>query len=118
MLISEESWKSLVKLKTTHHALMFFNSITGSKSSKYKELRMSGYLSSQYDNDALETAKFIAKLQSHMVEIVKANFPQHYKPNLLCNLCLLSECNQSHLLNLKKLLGNWKQSFNYLYPSV
>ena len=41
-----------------------------------------------------------------MVETVKANFPQHYKPNLLCNLCFLSECNQSHLLNCTKLLGS------------
>ena len=64
---------------------------------------MSGYLSSHYENVPIVTAKFIAKLQSHMVETVKANFSQHYKPNMLCNLCFLSECNQSQLLNCTKL---------------
>ena len=67
---------------------------------------MSGYLSSHYETIPLVIARFIAKLQSHMVETVKSNFPQYYKPNLLCNLCLLSECNQSHLLNGPKLLGS------------
>ena len=105
-LIKEDSWKSLVKSKSTHYALKYLNSITGSKSRKYSELRMSGYLTSEYEDVPLETAKFILKIQSHMVETVKYNFQNYYKPNLLCNLCLLSECNQSHLLNCPKLLGS------------
>ena len=64
------------------------------KSLKKKRVkRMFGYLSSNY-----ETAKFIAQLQSHMVETVKGNFPQHYKPNFMCNLCFG--------VNRSKLLGS------------
>ena len=56
----------------------------------------------------METAKFIAKTQSHMIETVKTNFQSYYKPNLLCNACLISECNQPHLLYCKKLIGSNK----------
>ena len=41
-----------------------------------------------------------------MIEIVKSNFQRFYKPNLTCNLCLVSECNQPHLLYCQKLLGS------------
>ena len=95
-----------MKTKTTDIALKYLNSITGSKSRKYQELRMSNYLCSQNEYVPVETAKFIAKIQSHMVETVKYNFQEYYKPNLLCNLCFLSECNQSHLLYCSKLIGS------------
>ena len=41
-----------------------------------------------------------------MVETVKTNFKEKYKPNFLCNLCKLHECNQSHLLYCEKLIGS------------
>ena len=102
----EESWKSLVKSKTTSFPLKYLNSIVGSKSQRYQELKLSLYLSSQNENIPVETAKFIAKTQSHMIETVKTNFQSYYKPNLLCNACLISECNQPHLLYCKKLIGS------------
>ena len=52
----------------------------------------------------METAKFIAKIQSHMLETVKKNFPGFYKPNLLFNSCSISECNQSHLIYCKNFI--------------
>ena len=54
----------------------------------------------------METAKFIAKTQSHMIETVKTNYPGFYKPNLIYNACLTSECNQPHLLYCQKLIGS------------
>lgn len=67
---------------------------------------MSRFLTAQHENIPIETAKFIAKVQSHMVETVKNNFKEFYKPNLLCNSCFISECNQSHLLYCPKLVGS------------
>ena len=45
---------------------------------------MSPYLCTN-DEMPIETAKFLAKAQSHMIEDVKMNFQQEYKPNLLFN---------------------------------
>ena len=67
---------------------------------------MSKYLISQNEDMQVETTKFIAKAQSHMTETVKTNFPEYYKPNFICTICLLSESNQPHLLHCKKLLGS------------
>ena len=67
---------------------------------------MSYYLISQNEDMQVETAKFIAKAQSHMIETVKTNFSEYYKPNFVCNICLISESNQPHLLYCKKLLGS------------
>ena len=47
---------------------------------------MSHYLCS-YDEMPLETAKFLAKAQSYMIKMMKMNFQQEYKPNLVCNAC-------------------------------
>ena len=41
-----------------------------------------------------------------MIETVKMNFKETYKPDLVCKSCSLSECNQSHLLNCSKLIGS------------
>ena len=41
-----------------------------------------------------------------MIETVKYNFQEYYRPNLFCNLCLLTECHQSHLLFCPKLVGS------------
>ena len=98
-LIKEENWKSLVKSKSTVCALKFLNSTVASKSKKYLELKISYFLSSNCENIPVETAKFIAKTQSHMIETIKTNFQVYYKPNLICNAGLISECKQSHLLN-------------------
>ena len=46
----------------------------------------------------VNTACFIAKTQTYMIEIVKCNFKEKYRPNLICNSCMISECNQEHLL--------------------
>ena len=54
----------------------------------------------------IETAKFIAKVQTHMVESVKTNFPSNHKPDLVCNSCRISECSQSHLLYCPELIGS------------
>ena len=102
----EEIWKSMVKTKTTESALRYLNSNIGSKSRKYEQLKMSNYLISQNKDMQIETAKFIAKAQSHMIETIKTNFPEYYKPNFICNICLISESNQPHLLHCKTLLGS------------
>ena len=54
----------------------------------------------------IESAKFVAKIQCHMVETIKSNFKQEYLPNLICNSCGRSECNQSHLLYCEALIGS------------
>ena len=72
-LIKEENWKSLVKSKSTVCALKFLNSTVASKSKKYLELKISYFLSSNCENIPVETAKFIAKTQSHMIENIKTN---------------------------------------------
>ena len=66
---------------------------------------MSSFLSSQSEVP-IETAKFIAKIQTHMVETVRMNFEGFYKPNLICKSCKISQCSQSHLLYCKKLIGS------------
>ena len=78
---------SQINSKTTAFALKYLNSIEGSKSQKYQKLKLSKYLSSQNENIPVETAKLIAKTQSHMIQTVKTNIQSYYKPNLLCNAC-------------------------------
>ena len=95
-----------VKTKISEVALKYLNSITGSKSRKYEVSKMSKYLTSLNENFPIETAKFIAQIQTHMVETLKPNFSAFYKPNLICNSCFLSKCNQSHLLYCPKLIGS------------
>ena len=67
---------------------------------------MAPYLcpSNQYLN--IKTASFIAKIQTYMIENIKCNFKKYYEPSLICNSCLLNECNQEHLLDCKKLIGS------------
>ena len=102
----------MIKAKATENALLFLNSSIGSKSQAYKELKLSFYLSSQSEVP-IETAKFIAKVQSHMIESIKMNFQSHYKPNLVCNSCKISQCDQSHLLYCSKLIGS-NQLISYI----
>ena len=73
----------------------------------------------------IETAKFIAKAQSHKIETLKTNFPKYYKPNFIFYICLISESNQAHLLHCKKLLEsnqlvayipNYEDIFDYDNP--
>ena len=66
---------------------------------------MSPYLSADNEGISLRAAFFIAKTQTHMIENVKSNFREYYKPNLLCNSCNVSECDQKHLLECSELLG-------------
>ena len=60
-VINEDSWKSLVKTKTTDIALKYLNSITGSKSRKYQELGMSNYLCSQMNMFQLKLQNLLQK---------------------------------------------------------
>ena len=102
----EDAWKTFIKQKSTTFTINYLNSKVGSKSKIYKELKMSKFLSAQNEDTPIETAKFIAKTQCHMIETVKMNFKETYKPDLVCKSCSLSECNQSHLLNCSKLIGS------------
>ena len=87
------------------NALSYLNSNLGRKSQTHTELKMSCFLCPN-DYLTLDTAKFIAKVQCHMVETIKSNFKQEYLPNLICNSCGQNECNQSHLLYCKALIGS------------
>ena len=98
-------WKEEVKRITIKIALDYLNSNVGSKSRKYSKLEMSPYLCPN-DQMPIETAKFLAKAQSHMIENIKMNYQQEYKPNLVCNACKKSECNQAHLLICPALIGS------------
>ena len=40
-----------------------------------------------------------------MIENIKNNFKELYKPNLLCDYCKISECDQKHLLECSELIG-------------
>ena len=75
-----------MKRKTIESALRYLNLNVGSKSQEYQQLKMSNYLSSQNEDMPVETAKFIAKAQSHMIENVKTNFPEYNKPNFMWHL--------------------------------
>ena len=67
---------------------------------------MAPFLTSSNEDFELKTATFIAKIQTHMIEHIKSNFKEQYKPNLLCNSCNLSECTQKHLLECSALIGS------------
>ena len=102
---SISAWKEKVKTQTHIHALLYLNSNLGSKSQEHKELKISSFLCPN-EYLTIDTAKYIAKIQCHMVETVKANFKQEYLPNLICNSCGRNECNQSHLLYCEALIGS------------
>ena len=104
--ISETDWKQLIKNKTVQITLRFLNSNQGSKSRQYNELKMAPYLSPNDEYIDFKTASFIAKTQTYMVENIKCNYKEKFKPNLTCKSCLISECNQKHLLYCSKLLGS------------
>ena len=42
----------------------------------------------------MKTASFIAKAQKHMIENIKCNSKQQYKPYLSCKSCHISKCNK------------------------
>ena len=67
---------------------------------------MSLILCSENHDIPIETAKFIAKVQAHMVETINMNFQSNFKPNFCCDLCTMSECNQDHLMYCTKLIGS------------
>ena len=106
--IPKETWKLTIKTKTSELALALLNSNQGSKSQKKEAFEMSPYLKSNNEDVSVITASFIAKIQTHMIENVKHNFKEHYKPNLICDSCKLSECDQKHLLECSQLIGKNK----------
>ena len=87
----EESWKSFVKRKSTENAIDYLNLNQGSKSQKSESLILSTFLSSDNNKFSLQTSSFIAKIQTHMIENIKCNFKEYYKPNLVCNSLNLYE---------------------------
>ena len=103
--ISISQWKEKVKVAATKSSLSYLNSKVGSKSRAYNELNMAKYLCPN-DHTSIETAKFKAKTQCHMIETIKANFKHDYESNLNWNSCKLSECNQSHLIYCNALIGS------------
>jgi hypothetical protein len=104
--IPEEKWKHLVKTKSIENALIDLNSNQGSMSHQKTELVISPYLTSITEDFCIKTASFNAKTQSYMIENVKCNYKEQYMPNLICNSCRLSECNQMHLLQCSSLIGS------------
>ena len=98
-------WKEKIKIQSIKNSLSFLNSKLGSKSQSYSELKMSKYLCPN-EHFSIETAKFIAKAQCHMIETIKMNFKHEYEPNFICNSCRNSECNQSHLIYCNALIGS------------
>ena len=95
-----------VKGKPTENALKYLNSNQGSKSQKRNSLQMAPYLTSDENKFALKSSSFIATFQTHMIENIKCNFKERYKPNLVYNSSNLIECNQKHLLECLKLIGS------------
>ena len=66
---------------------------------------MSSFLCS-HDDFSIDTVKFIAKAQCHMIETIKMNFQQGHKEDHICDSCRFKVCNQSHLLDCKALIGS------------
>ena len=98
-------WKENIKIKTHNIATKYLNSNIGSKSRKYTKIEMAPYLC--HNNEMpIETGKFVAKAQSHMIENIKTNFKQDNKQDQICNSCEKSECNQPHLLYCEALIGS------------
>ena len=87
-LFKEDSWKSLIKHKSIEYILKYLNSKVGTKSKHYEKLKISNFLSSHSEETPIETAQFIAKVQSHMVETVRTNFKERYNPDLSANLAI------------------------------
>ena len=77
----------------------------GSKSQKHDELKLQIFLQPNDEEIPNETAKFIAKTQSHMIEIFKMNVKNYFKSNFIYKSCNLSECNQSYVLYCSALIG-------------
>ena len=100
-----ETWKGVIKTQTHQNSLKYLNTNIGSKSRHYTELKMSQFLCS-HDNFSRDISKFMAKTLCHMIEKVKMNFQQEYKPNFMCNTCMVKICNQSHLLYCEALIGS------------
>ena len=98
-LTKKETWKSMIRSKAIENALKYLNSTRGSKSQAYKELKMSNFLTS-HSEVPIETAKFIAKIQSHMVESIKCIFK-------VITLCVIN----AKLANVIKLICYTAQSY-------
>ena len=90
-----------MKTKTHKNALKYLDSIIASESHEYKEPKKAHYLCSTSDKIQNLTAKFFAKVQSHMIETVKINFQGYFKPNVVWNSCNSESFYQSHLMYCK-----------------
>ena len=54
----------------------------------------------------IDIAKFLEKIQTHMIKNVKAIFKEQFKPDLVCSACKSNECNQRHLVECQALIGS------------
>ena len=115
--MSEFKFKSLVKLKTDVQALQYLNEeknkLKKIKNLIFSELKMAEYLLPSENCISANLAKFIAQIQSQMIDGVKANFSRKYEGNLMCDSCRKSECNQKHLLECPVLIG-CNESLTYI----
>ena len=109
----EKMWKKQIKQKSIENALKFLNTTQWSKSRQYIDLKMTKFLSSNVEDIQIKTAQLLTKIQLHMVKNIKISFKEQYNPNVVCNSCLLSECNQKHLFECWALIGR-NQLVTYL----
>ena len=56
----------------------FKNSNKGSKNRQYSELKMAAYFCPNEEEMDINTAKNLAKIETHMVKNVKANFKEQF----------------------------------------
>ena len=103
----EDSWKSFVKRIFFKNAVEYLNFNQGRRSQKSESLMMAPFLSSDDNEFSLQTSSFIAKIQTRMIENIKYNFKEYYKPNLVCNSCNLYKCDKKKIAKMFKL--DWKQ---------
>ena len=105
----KSKFKRIVKNQTNKFALEYLNlcksRLNKVKDIQFNELKMANYLLPSGIEVSINLAKFIVKIQTRMIEEVKANFKQKYEGNMLCGSCFESECNQPHLLECPNLLG-------------
>ena len=112
-------WKQRIKNKTLEIALKHLNSNQGSNILQYSELKMVNYLCPSNEEIHPDIAKFIIRIQCHMIEEVKYNWKNKYGTNLNCDNCENSECTQKHLLECPVLVRqNTLISYIHNYSDV
>ena len=86
--------KEKIKISTMDHLNQLKESHSKIKNIEYPDLKCSDYLVNKIIST--KEAKMLFKFRTRMYS-VKANFRSKYENNMLCDLCLTSDCSQSHL---------------------